>query len=50
MKTFAANAELKELYEKVVPPVSKIYAISDQMERDLATIKEVVQQFDINLC
>ena len=42
--------QVKELYEKVVPPVGKLEAIGYQMERDFVTMKEVVRQFDISIC
>ena len=49
-KSFALNSDLKELYEKVVPPVATMEQIGKEMEAEVQHLTGIVQNFEMNLC
>ena len=50
MKRFALNAELKGLYDKVVPPVDALDKQVQFCMTSVATFKEMLGKIDENLC
>ena len=48
-KKFALNKELKDLYDKIVPPVAVMQAVGQRMQEDVSQLKAIVEQYDQNL-
>ena len=50
LKRFAINDELKQLYEKVVPPVATMEELCDKTSREVHKLAGIVAKYDENLC
>ena len=49
-KSYAMNKDLKELYEKIVPPAAAMEEIGREMEAEVDRLSAVIEQYDVNLC
>ena len=49
-KQYALNKDLKELYEKIVPPAAAMEQIAQEMQDEVDRLTEVVYKYDENLC
>ena len=49
-RQYALNKDLKELYNKVVPPVAAAEEISQEMQAEVDRLTNVIEQYDVNLC
>lgn len=49
-QSFALNVELKELYEKIVPPAAEMETMAKEMNTEVQQLKTVVLEFDASLC
>ena len=50
MKRFALADDYRELYEKVVPPISIMQASNEKTQKTCLTLQEIVAKYDENLC
>ena len=46
MKSFALNTDLKELYDKVVPPVALVETQVHNMSQSVSKFKKIVARYD----
>ena len=48
-KKFACNSELRDLYDKVVPPVAYAQDVAADMKAEVARFQKIIEQYDENL-
>ena len=46
MEEFCKYTDLKELYDKVIPPIQNFEEVMDQLEKDMMTNKQIIMRFD----
>ena len=46
-RNFAMNEELKELYNKIVPPAAEMETMAREMDANVKKLSKVVEDFDV---
>lgn len=46
MEEFCKYTDLKELYDKVIPPIQNFEEVMDGLEKDMMTNKQIIMRFD----